>query len=385
MTVSEIRLAGLLLALAVMSAGCSGDDHGDDEDHGDEEAATAIADHVEIDTLLLAKGLVGTDTAIMMHTGSMRVVGEVTWLPDRVGMVSAPVPGRLMSVSVAPGTRVVSGSVLATMQSPEVSGLQVEYREASELARIARQNYDRQARLESEGVVARRNVLEAEATLRQYELAAEGARVRLGIIGADTAGGMIAISSPIAGTVLTRTAGPGQMVTSEMMLFTVADLSTVMLEVAVPEREIARIRPGMEAVATVSAWPGRIFRGRVSEVAGGVDATTRTVVARIELPNRDMALRAGMHAGIDLIGEDSGNAPAVPAEAVQRIDGRQIVFIPGEEPGEFELREVVAEPSGTSGWMIIRNGVAVGERLVTTGAFLLRSELSRGEMQDHGH
>ncbi len=384
MTVSETGLVRLLVVFAAAAAGCGSDQHLEG-DHDDHEESPAVADHVEIDTTLIAKGLIATDTVIAMYTGTLNAVGEITWLPDRVAMISAPVAGRLASVPVAPGSAVSAGELLATMQSPEVAALQVEYREASVLGSIARQHYERQVRLEREGVVARRSVLEAEGELRRHELAAEGLIARLGIVGADTAGGAIRITSPITGVLLARTATPGQMVTPDMLLFTVAELSTVMLEVAVAERDLTLVKRGMEATAAVAAWPGRVFRGKVSEVSGGVDAVTRSVVARIEIPNRDLALRAGMHAAVELAGADSEKMLAVPAAAVQRIDGRQIVFVSGDGAGEYQVREVVAEPSSTTGWVIIRHGLEAGERLVTTGAFLLRSELSRGDLQGHDH
>jgi RND family efflux transporter MFP subunit len=154
-------------------------------------------------------------------------------------------------------------------------------------------------------------------------------------------------------------------------LFDLADLSVVWVLADVYEYELQRVSVGQEAVMTLPYSPGRTWRGRVRYVYPTVDATARTVTARLEFDNRDGELKPGMYADV-LIQGPSREALLVPDDAVLDSGVRKIVFVSLGQ-GRFEPREVETGDRG-AGFAEIRSGLSEGEIVAAGANFLLDSE-----------
>src|SRR5690606_36435508 len=114
------------------------------------------------------------------------------------------------------------------------------------------------------------------------------------------------------------------------------------------------------------------------------DTATRTIQARIEVPNRDGALRPGMFATAQISASDTGTAVAVvPRDAVQELEGETVVFVPSDHPGEFRAQAVVVGALVGADMVSVISGLAIGDTIVVSGAFMLRSELAKGEIGEH--
>jgi cobalt-zinc-cadmium efflux system membrane fusion protein len=169
-------------------------------------------------------------------------------------------------------------------------------------------------------------------------------------------------------------------------LFTVADLSRLWIELDVYERDLVRVREGQDVQVTTAAWPERTSRGTIVYVGDILDAERMTVRARVEVENDDEALKPGMFATARIrVAEDGPGVLAVPGDAVQTVDGSTVVWVPGDEPGEFLVRPVQIGRDLPAGLVEITAGLAAGDRLVVEGAFTLKSELAKGEFGGHGH
>jgi RND family efflux transporter MFP subunit len=185
----------------------------------------------------------------------------------------------------------------------------------------------------------------------------------------------VSVPSPASGTVTSRTANPGEVIEANKELLRVTDLSSVWAVGQVYEKDLGRVHVGSGASVTSDAYPGRIFRGRVSYVDPKVDPATRTAQVRIELGNPGQVLKIGMFVNIAFatIGGAENTLPVVPVSAVQNINNQQTVFVGTSDANVFVLRPVRLGPE-SNGLYSVLEGLTIGERIVTEGSFLLRAE-----------
>jgi cobalt-zinc-cadmium efflux system membrane fusion protein len=353
------------------------------EEHAGEEGV------VVLDTAAIRLGGIQVGEVQSVTTTALAVTGSITFDADRVSHVGSRSNGRIVAVRSDLGAQVARGQALATLESVEVGQIRAEEREAEALLKIAQENYAREQRLAEQGISSRKELLEAEAMLRRGEAALHSAEDRLQVLGASHdhgAGGEFTLVAPFAGVVVARDASLGEMATPADTLFTVADLSEVWIELDIFERDLARVRRGQSVAVLVSAYPSRSFPGRIVYVGDVLDPAKRTVRARVEIPNRDGALKPGMFATANIqVGGGGRPMAVVPQDAVQTVEGKLVVFVPGDAPGEFRTVAVEVGPTTDGNRVVILSGIAPGSRVVTVGAFALRSELSKGEIGEHGH
>ena len=186
------------------------------------------------------------------------------------------------------------------------------------------------------------------------------------------------VTTPIGGVVQTLAVRPGMTVSPGMTLAEINGLSTVWLNAAVPEAQGALVQTGMTVSATLTAFPGETFKGRVTAILPQTQEQTRTLKVRIELPNPGLRLRPGMFATVHLAAP-SRNALLAPAEAVIRTGKRSLVMV-ARDNGGYEPAEVeIGRESG--GRIEILGGLNEGERVVASGQFLIDSEASLASLQ----
>ena len=188
------------------------------------------------------------------------------------------------------------------------------------------------------------------------------------------------IVAPISGVVQERMVSQGEVLSDDTHLMTIADLSIVHIDAFIPEREIRHVRVGSPISATLDALPGRTFAGRIELIQTQVDEKTRTVEAHAEIPNPG-DIKPGMFAR-GRIQTGTGNLQiSVPANAVQDLDGKKVVFLPGAKAHTFVVREVEAD-AAESGRIVIKSGVKPGERIVTKGAFMVKAQSMKSELAE---
>jgi membrane fusion protein, copper/silver efflux system len=181
----------------------------------------------------------------------------------------------------------------------------------------------------------------------------------------------LTVYAPASGYVTERNAFPKQHVTSDTVLYTVADLSTVWAVADVFEYEAAGVRLGQAATLTLDYLPGRTFHGRLSYILPNVDAASRTLKARIEFANPGGQLKPDQYGQVEI---HTGGARRLmaPESAVLDSGDRQVVYVDLGN-GNLQPRPVrVGEHAG--GKVEILEGLQAGERIVTSGNFLLDSE-----------
>jgi RND family efflux transporter MFP subunit len=181
----------------------------------------------------------------------------------------------------------------------------------------------------------------------------------------------LTLHAPIAGFVMERNAFPKQRINTDTALYTVADLSTVWVMADVFEFEASGVQLNQPATLTLDYLPGRTFSGRVSYILPQVDPATRTLKVRLQFDNSGYALKPDMYGQVELHTAVARRL-VVPQTAVLDSGDRQTVFV-DRGNGQFEPRTVqVGVRSG--GRAEILGGLRAGERIVTSGNFLLDSE-----------
>jgi Cu(I)/Ag(I) efflux system membrane fusion protein len=184
---------------------------------------------------------------------------------------------------------------------------------------------------------------------------------------------VVTVSTPTGGVIKTLGVRNGMSVMAGQTLAEINGLSRVWLNAAVPEALAGQIRPGESVTATLAAYPGETFNGRVTAILPQTDASSHTLTARIDLPNPRGRLKPGMFASAQFGGM---NQPAllVPSEAVIRTGTRSLVMI-AQPGGRYAPAEVkIGRESG--GKTEVLAGLSEGEKVIVSGQFLIDSEAS---------
>jgi Cu(I)/Ag(I) efflux system membrane fusion protein len=213
----------------------------------------------------------------------------------------------------------------------------------------------------------------------------DGARQRMRLVGMNDAQialvertgkaqARTTIFSPIAGVVVELSAREGMTVMAGAPLFRINGMSTVWANAEVPESQAALVRPGAMARAQSPAAPGVKFEGRVQAILPDVNASTRTLKARLELANPGLRLVPGMFVSMQFMDEQGENALLIPTEAVIQTGKRTVVMV-AEDNGRFRPVEVQAGVE-FGGQTEIKSGLQAGQRVVVSSQFLIDSEAS---------
>jgi cobalt-zinc-cadmium efflux system membrane fusion protein len=182
--------------------------------------------------------------------------------------------------------------------------------------------------------------------------------------------------------VVARHAVKGEAVQATTQLFAIADTARMWLWIDVYESDIAKVSPRQPITFTISGTDpedtGHAFLGEVTWVGTEVNDKTRTTRVRAELINPSGRLRANQFGQAVIQVAREHQAVVVPKEAVQRRDNVDLVFLPQDEPGHYRAQRVVTRPTDRSDVVEIVWGVKPGQRVVSRGAFLLKTEIMKG-------
>jgi Cu(I)/Ag(I) efflux system membrane fusion protein len=303
----------------------------------------------------------------------IELVGRVTYDAGRVAVVSARVPGRIEKLYVdSVGDRVAERQPLFELYGAELLAAQRELSEAASVYGTAREAGD-------EG--ATNAALELLQAVRdRLSLWGVSADQISAIEKAGPAGSTVAIVSPITGTVVEERVVEGSYVTTGQQLFTIADLSSVWVDLSAHETDLALLAEGQPVSFRAAALPGRRFDGVLTLVEPIVDPATRTVTARAEVDNPDGVLRPEMFVTAEVSASatlDGAQAPIViPSSAPLLTGKRAVVYVEVDDAAgpTFEGREIVLGPRAGDHYIVV-SGLVPGERVVTNGAFKIDSAL----------
>lgn len=293
---------------------------------------------------------------VVEFSQSLPAVGSVQADERRVARAEVRTAGWVEKLHVrAANDAVRKGQVLAEIYSPDLLAAQEEYLLARRMA---------QASAVDEPL--------ARAGRRRLELLglpdAEIAKLEQ----AGVASRRVPVVAPISGVLSELGVREGAMVQAGMPAFTLTDLSSVWVQVDVPEAQGASLKPGLRAVVTVATLPGRSFEGRLDYVYPELNAQTRTLRARIALANPRLELKPGMFAEVSLV-SSARKVLAVPTEALIATGTRSVVIVMDGDRFRATTVKAGVEMNGRTE---ILSGLKPGERVAASGQFLIDSEAS---------
>ncbi len=327
---------------------------------------------------------------------SVRVPAVVVPRPGGAADVVAPIDGRLVGVAERqPGATVTAGQELARVQPPpsspaELPQIRQAQAEAATQLQLATRDRERAERLVSAGAAPQKRLDEARAAEEQAQARVTGAQARLvqyqSARTADTASaedGLFVLRSPVNGVIAERTATNGANVSAGTVLFRVVDARQVQVAGQVREADLARARAVKTAELEVPGQDARTPAGRLTSLGRVLDPATRTVPITFALDNGPLGLAVGQAVFLHLLLDEAAAHPVVPASALVDDAGRPIVFVQRE--GEAFERRPVTLGARSGNLVQVTSGVTVGERVVTTGAYLVRLASLSTQVPSHGH
>jgi membrane fusion protein, heavy metal efflux system len=301
--------------------------------------------------------------------------GSVAPSPQGQAVLSAGAEGRVSRINKRLGDAVGRGETVATIESREAAAISSDVASAASRAELARTRYERERRLFEARVTARADLETARAELQQA--VTEANRARQAASAASVSGRFIAVRSPISGRVTAAPAVLGSYVTPQDELFRISNASQIQIEAAVPPEDARKIAPGDPA--RVETPEGEIA-ARVLAVTPAADVENRSAIVVLS-PGANAGLVPGEYVRARIrprAGSGTSSALVVPAEAVQSVEGRDVVFV--RTPTGFRAQPI--RTGARSGDRIeIVEGLAAGTQIAGRNAFLLKAELGRGEVE----
>jgi len=317
-----------------------------------------------------------------------QAVGSIDFNQDMTLQVFTPYQGRIISLFAKLGDDVQKGQTLFTIDSPDLLQAESTLIAAAGVREFTTRNLARLKELYTTRAVSQKELEQATSDQQTAEGNLRAARdsVRLFgktdaeidlIIAQRMADRTLVVPSPISGRITARNAAPGLFVQpgSAPAPYTVADISTMWMVANVAENESPAFRPGQGVKVKVSAFPNRVFEGRITIVGATVDAATRRVAVRSEIDDPRHELRSGMFANFVISTGDPVRSVAVPLEGVVREgDGTMTVWVTADRR-RFTPRTVKIGDQ-RDGYRQVLEGLQVGELVATQGAIFLSNALT---------
>jgi Cu(I)/Ag(I) efflux system membrane fusion protein len=325
--------------------------------------------------------LIGVRTALAEYHAvdrHIRTIGKVEPDETKLAFVNTKIGGWVKKLYVNfTGDRVEKGQPLLSIYSPDLVTAQEEYLLALRSLRssqtstggFAEIDASRKELLES----SRRRLLLWDITAEQIEELEKSGKPKT----------EITMQSPLSGIVLEKMVLDGAYITPGMNLYRIADLSHVWIVADIYEYEAPLVKTGQEARVTFAYEPGESFTASVIYIYPVLDPMTRTIKVRLAASNAGLKLKPDMFANVEIM-DSSGARLSIPTEAVIDSGPRKIVYVE-KKPGTYEMRQVTLGVRG-SAFVEVLKGIRKGERVVTSGNFLIDSESQlRGAAGGGGH
>lgn len=325
----------------------------------------------------------------------LAATGRLTINENAAARIGSPVEGRISRALVNVGDYVRSGQPVVLVHSHELAQAQADYAKArANITRLekalayAQAEKARADRLLAAKALSAREQMRAEADVNTATIELEQAKTELeradeflhhlGV--KDIKQEDVVIASPINGYVLKRDITIGTVVNPATDLLTIANLSTLWAIAEVPERLAASVHTGQQVRLTVAAFGEQTFTGRVTHIAETLNPETRTMQVRCQVENPGGKLRPEMFVNVHIETKPSAPMPVIPHDAVQEVKGERVVFVPINQ-NVFEKKSIQTGRE-LGDWVEVVSGLNEGQRVVTRGAFFIKSAFLKSSMSE---
>ncbi len=320
---------------------------------------------------------------------TVRALGEARYNQNLLARITPLASGVVQRVLVDVGQELKAGEVLVEIASSEVAAAKRDYLISMVDERLKALAHERERQLRAKEISPERDFEQAESEYDRARIARLTARQRLANLGfteeeivdveqSQSSSSVLLVRAPFSGTLVERTAVVGEAVEPGIPLFTLADLSTMWIELAVPESEAAALHTGLSVRATFKALPDLDFDGRLVWVHSRVDERTRLIKARAQVGNAERRLRDGMFAEVHVFLGEATSTLRIPKDALQRINEQPYVFVKASDD-LFDLRRVIiGKRNGDT--VELLGGIGPKDAVVVQGAFTIKSEFLKSRL-----
>jgi membrane fusion protein, heavy metal efflux system len=322
-------------------------------------------------------------------TTEQKAAARVQTDASRVARIGSPVEGRITRVLVFEGQKVKQGQVMAMLHSNALSDTQFAFVKAFSNEHLSEQGAERARQLVQLDVIGKAELQKREAEVLQYATEVASLRAQLQGLGMSESSirnlestrklnSEYPIIASISGTVIERTVTIGQVVQPADQAFLLADLSNLWFVAEVPEEQAGSLAVGKTVVATIPALPNQRTKGRLSFVSPVVNPETRTVQARMDLPNPEGLFKPDMLASM-IFENRPEKGLTIPSTAVVREENKDFVFVQKSEK-EYLLRAVELGAE-VADYRVVVTGIAATDKVVLDGAFHLNNKRKQDQIK----
>ena len=310
-------------------------------------------------------------------TAFIEATARIDFNQNLTAEVRATVPGIVREMSIDLGQTVTQSDPIFILESAYIGDLQARRQAASERVKVAKANLTRQQELRSDNItstrqleLARQDQEVAEADLRSIDQS-------LKLAGTIKTGsqGRFQIVAPISGTVVRRPALIGTFTNENEPLAVITNTNQMWAILEVNEWDAPSLKLQQPISLRVDGILDRDFTGVISWISPEVDPRTRAVIVRAEIQNPDGALRAHQFGRAQIFLASSSPSLSVPTIAIQHMQQSSVIFVRRAQ-GTYESKQVTLGRS-EGAWTQVEGNIQVGNQIVTSGAFLLRTELDK--------
>ena len=346
-----------------------------------------------VDNTLIQTGLVED----IERKTVLKFTGQVQLDRTRTVDVVSTGGGRVEQVSKLLGEKVDKGDVLAVIHSADLGQIKADFLEIQAQLDLTQTTFRREKELYEKKITSQADYLKAlnELTAAEASYTAADRRLRLFGLGTEQIEGIkkekengefarLILRAPQAGTIIAQNISVGKMVGTTESLYTITDLSNLWVWCDIYEKDLAALHKpfqkgqSLNAVVQVNAFAESAFEGVMDLVGNVMDEHTRTVKIRVQVKNPENKLRPGMFAEVEVMIPGEGHITAVPYNAIMSDAGNYFVFRHFKD--DLWVRCDVIPGQSQGGYVEILNGISEADRIITGGAFMLKSEVLKEKM-----
>ncbi|WP_353141114.1 efflux RND transporter periplasmic adaptor subunit [Acinetobacter pragensis] len=380
--------AAILLSATKISKDPHEEEHETHSEHEADDKADEGHEHEDEKITLTAQQL--AEQGLKIGTVAAGPVDQVTALSgklvvntDQQAHVSPNFSGHVEQVNVALGQTVTKGQPLAVLSVPELIDQQANLRIAQENLNLAQQDYLREKQLWSQGISAKQDYQRAENYYRQAQISIQAAQSRLNALGASAGNnGRFIIRTPMSGVISQKDIVVGENVQLADQLFVIEQLKELWLEFNLPQQLAGQLQAEQLIHFRVNGAT-QDYTAQVQSLTSQADVQTGRLVVRAKLLSQAKELRPNVLVNVLIVQPAAKNALRIMRSAVQDIESKKTVFlIESEQKGQIQLKPQqveIGQSSSDGKWLEVLSGLSSGQKYISQGSFLLKSELEKDE------
>lgn len=307
---------------------------------------------------------------------TLTLTGQVEYDSDKVINYSPLIDGTVGKVYFSLGDKVQKGQILLDIHSTELSELQSELSSLHAEKSVVERELKSAREMYEDKMLSEMELIEAESKLKQLQASIAKTKADMRLYGSDKGNGVFSLTAPMSGYIVAKDISSGSTVSSDGdPIFTIADLSTVWVVLNVYASNLQLVKEGMDVSFTTLSYPDEVFEGKISFLSHVFDPEDKVLKARIEIANKDLKLKPGMSAVVNLKKDSNKSYIAIPTDALI-FDSNQYYAVVKDALGNFQSRKLSLVGHNKE-LTYVESGLFVDEDVVVSNQLLIHSKLNK--------